>query len=362
MLSGSRLNEELVRRYGRWLNTLQYSDGVQQRYSRWAGEFCKSLGNRAVGQTSDWDIRDFLSDQPRKKYNHHTVYDQLVALRNFYQFLSLGGIATTMPLRTVRIRAPRQDPPVVASPGAILRLIAAAKKPRELAAIEVLYATGCRVTELARVKDEDIDFESRKIRVHGKLGKSRYVVFGNHAARAIKTHLAGRSSGYLFRPEHPQNGSVYKCSRTNTWLGEVSVYTHTAPPVRKRIVMRLGCRSEMSLGEAWSMFKKRTRRLDTTYPLIPRPMAPNSIRTILYQVALRAGIRAIPPKEFRHCCGTHMLDGGADIREIQELLGHACLTTTQVYTHVGRKKLLEIFDLCHPRGNHYAETTPKNSK
>jgi site-specific recombinase XerD len=269
----------------------------------------------------------------------------------FFDFLSLGGIISQVPLRLVRVKAPRQDPPRVASPDQVLRLISAAKNPRELAIIEVLYATGVRVTELARIKVEDIDFVSRKIRVDGKFGKTRYVVFGTHAAQAISALLCGRNSGYLFRPEHLQKGSVYKCSRSNVWVGEMSVYARTSPPVRRRIVMRLGCRSEVSFAEAWSIFKKRVRRLDTTYPLTPRPMAPKTFRTTLYQVALRAGIRTIPPKEFRHCCATHLLDGGADIREIQELLGHACLTATQLYTHVSRRRLLEVFDRCHPRGN-----------
>lgn len=362
MLSGSQLNREFVRRYGRWLNMLQYSDNVQQEYSRLAGEFCASLGNRAVDQITEWDIRDFLGDQLRKKYSHKSIYNQLIILRNFYEFLSLGHIATTVPLRTVRIRSPRHDPPVVASPGAIEKLISAAKKPRELAAIEILYATGCRLGELTRMKIEDIDFASRKIRVDGKFRKFRYVVFGMHAAQAIKAHLAGRTSGYLFRPEHVQNGSVYKCSHSNSWIGEVSLYTHTTPRVRKRLVTRLGRRSEISFGEAWSIFKKRIRRLDIISPVIPRPVASNTIRKLLYRVALRAGIRPIPPKEFRHCFATHMLDGGADIREIQELLGHASLTTTQLYTHVGRRKLLEIFDRCHPRGNGHAENSSKNGK
>src|SRR5215469_2128822 len=361
MLTVSRSNQELVRRYQRWLDDLEYSDSIQQKYSKSASEFCNSLGRRTVQQTTDWDIRDFLASQFRKNHKQCTVYNQLSALRNFYDFLSLGGVTTAMPLWTVRMRAPHRDPPVVASPLAIRQLIAAAKTSRELAAIEVLYATGCRVSELVRIKVEDIDFDCRKIRIDGKFGRSRYVVFGAHAARAMKIHLAGRTAGYLFRPEHPQKGSVYKCTHTNVWIGEISVYTGTSPPVRKRIVMRLGSRSEMSFGEAWSKFKNRTRRLDTTYPLTPRPVTTDLIRRMLYQVALRAGKRRIPPKEFRHCCATHMLDGGADIREIQDLLGHKCLNATQLYTHVGRKRLLQIFDHCHPRGNdRYASTAPKH--
>ena len=363
MLSAQKLNQELVRRYGSWLSILQYTYGVQRRYSRLAEEFCKSIGNRPLEQACDWDIREFLTRRFRRNRNYGAVYQELVTLRNFYEFLNLGGYATTIPLRTVRVPTHKRDPPIVASPGLVHRLIAAAKTPRELAAIEVLYATGVRVTELARMKAQDIDFESRTIRVDGKYCKARYVVFGTEAARAIKALLAGRSSGYLFRTEHPQKGSVYKKFGRDVWVGEVSVYTGISPPVRKRIVLGLGRRSDVSLAEAWLKFKRRIKRLRTTYPLTPRPMSTYAFRRILYRVALRAGIRRIPPKEFRHCCATHLLDGGADIREIQELLGHACLTTTQRYTHVARKRLLEVFDRCHPRGDeHHAEVASRSSE
>lgn len=340
--------------YRRWLIELRYSRHVIQRYPRLAGEFCESLAKRAVENATEWDIRRFLFRRSKGRYEGK-IYDDLTALRNFFDFLSLGGIITAISIRTVRIRAPRQDPPLVAGPGMISRLIAAARNARELAVIELLYATGCRIGELARIKVEDIDFDSRKIRVDAKFGKARYVVFGAHAERAVRQLLRGRTSGYLFRPERVQKGSVYKSTSKGNWVGEVSIYTRTLPPRRKRVVMMLGHRENVSFGQAWSIFKRKMRRLDVTCPARPRPMATRTIRMILYQVAIRAGIRRITPHEFRHCCATHLLDGGADIREIQELLGHACLTTTQLYTHVSRERLLQIFDRCHPRGNHYVQ-------
>lgn len=359
MSSKASLNQSLVYQYRRWLDELGYSDGIKVRYPRVASEFCDSLANRAVEKAIEWDVRRFLFRQ-FKRHCNRKIYEDLVALRNFFEFLNLGGLTTAISIRTVRIRAPRQDPPIVANPDMISVLIAAAKSTRELAVIELLYATGCRVGELARIKVEDIDFESRKIRVEAKFGKSRYVVFGTQARTAVKKYLKGRTSGYLFRPEHVQKGSVYKSTSNGNWVGEVSVYTRTLPPLRKRIVMMLGSRENVSFGQAWAVFKRRVRRLDVTYPLKPRPMASNTIRRILYQVALRAGLRRIAPHEFRHCCATHLLDGGADIREVQELLGHACLTTTQLYTHVGRKKLLQIFDRCHPRGDRHAQESGKS--
>lgn len=358
--SARSLNHEFVRRYWLWLSILQYSNGVKQKYTKIAGEFCDLLGDRSVEKSTGWDVRRFLTLGCKKGHQHATAYRTLAAIRNFFDFLSLGGITAGIPVRMVRIKAPHRDPPVVASPATILRLIAAAKEPRERALVELLYATGCRASELVQIKAEDIDLESRKIQLNGKFGKSRYVVFGADARRAVRECLGGRTSGYLFRSAKIQKGSVYKRYSNNTWVGEVSVYTRTSPPERQRIVMKLGSQSEMSLAEAWSKFKKRIRGLTITRPMISRPMALNSIRAILYRLALRAGTRQIPPKEFRHCFATHMLDGGADIREIQELLGHACLTATQLYTHVSRQRLLEVFDRCHPRGNRcHAKSTSR---
>lgn len=353
MVSGSNLNREFVRRYALWLAALRYSTDTKRRYSRIAGEFCDLLGRRKVDRSTNWDIRRFLILKSRGGRRYPSLYDTLTALRSFFEFLSLGGISSVIPLRNVRIRAPRRDVPAVSSANKILRLIKAAREPREVALVELLYATGCRNKELANIKVEDIDFESRTILVSGKLSKSRYVVFGDLAYRAIKTYLAGRRFGYLFQPGRCQKGSVYKSSDGDTWVGEVSVYTPDRSPARRRIVIPLGRPSKMSLGQAWRTFKKHMDWLPTIRPLAPRPMATHTIRRILYRLALRAGMERITPREVRHCFATHLLDGGADTCEIQELLGHSSLKSTQIYIHVGRKKLLEVFDRCHPRGNHY---------
>lgn len=355
MLAGSKLNGEYLRAYSRWLNALEYSEHAQHFYTKTAEQFCDLLGNREVDNATHWDVRHFLIRKIEQNQHYRVPYEALTALHNFFEFLQLGGVTASIPTHPVRVRTPQTRLPLVASPGLISRLIAVAKEPRERVLIEVLYATGCRISEVARIKVEDIDFESRKIRIDGKYNKSRYVVFGTNASRAMRTYLAGRNSGYLFRWKWEQKGSVYKASSGNRWIGEVSIYTsrRASLPRRKRLTMRLGCRSEVSFDQAWSIFKKRISGLDLGYPVQLRPMATRSLRMIVYQLALRAGIRRITPKEFRHCCATHLLDGGADIREIQELLGHSCLTSTQIYTHIGRKRLLQVFDRCHPRGNHY---------
>jgi site-specific recombinase XerD len=362
MASGAHLNREYVARYRRWLDATHYSGGVIQRYSRIAQEFCDLLRNRKVERSTDWDVRRFLILKSRKCCGYSTVYDTFIALRSFFEFLSLGGITSVIRLRNIRLRAPNRNPPVVPSAAKVLRFIQAAKEPRDRAIVELLYASGCRIKELVDIKVDDIDFDSRKILVTGKFAKSRYVVFGHHAQRAMKMYLGARRSGYLFQPTTRQKGSVYKCSKTDTWVGEVAIYLSHCPAVRKRVVFRLGRRTEISLGQARRMLKNKMRWLPMDRPISPHPMATNTIRGFLDKLAFRAGVDRITPREFRHCFATHMLEGGADTRQIQELLGHACLTATQIYTHVARKKLLQVFDHCHPRGNRYgAERIPKEA-
>ncbi|MHB8525749.1 MAG: tyrosine-type recombinase/integrase [Candidatus Acidiferrales bacterium] len=353
MLSGSALNYELVERYKLWLATLDYSASVQGSYPRLSRGFCESLGEREVIHATPWDVRRFLVHELKRGRKYYAVYELLVVLRSFFDFLDLGGITTEIPLKSVRIRPPQLVPPHVISPRAIQRLVSAAQNSRDAAIVELLYATGCRSSELVGIKFGDIDFESRKIRVTGKNNKVRYVVFGTRAASAVMAYLDGRNSGYLFQSTLLQRGSIYCCSRTRTWIGDVTVFNNSRSRIRSRKVIRLGRKSEMTISEAWVLFKERTRNFNVVRPAKAGPLDRNTIRVILNKLAIRVGIKRISPRTIRHCFATHMLDGGADIREIQELLGHVNLTSTQIYTHVSRKKLLETFDRCHPTGNAY---------
>jgi site-specific recombinase XerD len=353
MLSGSALNYELVERYKLWLSSLYYSDSVQGRYPRLSRGFCESLGEKEVIHATPWDVRRFLVHESRRGRKYYAVYELLVVLRSFFDFLDLGGITTEIPLKSVRIRPPQLVPPHVVSPRAIQRLVSAARNSRDAAIVELLYATGCRSSELVGIKFEDVDFELRKIRVTGKNNKVRYVVFGTRAASAVTTYLDGRKSGYLFQSALRQRGSVYCCSRTRTWVGDVAVFNNSRPRTRHRRVLRLGPKSEMTFGEAWALFKQRTRNFNIVRPAKAGPLERGTVRIILNKLAVRVGIKRISPRTLRHCFATHMLDGGADIREIQELLGHVNLTSTQIYTHVSREQLLKTFDRCHPAGNAY---------
>jgi integrase/recombinase XerD len=350
MLSGAKLNNELIARYKRWLCELDYSPHVQNAYPDVVKRFCDSIDGKRVLQTTPWDVRKFLIHESRRKVTYPRIRQLFGILQNFSQFLKLGGIKGRIPLDSVRMRpvGPRK-PPVVVSPTTILRLVAAARRDRDRALVELLYATGCRPIELVRAKVKDLDLESRKMRVTGKNDKVRYMVFGDKAAAAIKAYLHGRTAGYLFQSTWLHKGCIYSSSRRGTWIGEIEVFDEDHRRGKRRAIT-LGLRKKITLGMARVRFEKWKRRLRVSNPKVA-PLKTNTIRHILNLLALRAGIKKIAPRTIRHCFATHLLDGGADTRDIQELLGHRYLTSTQIYTHVSRRRLSETFDRCHPRGN-----------
>jgi integrase/recombinase XerC len=162
--------------------------------------------------------------------------------------------------------------------------------------LELMYATGIRVAELTTLNLADIDFRNQLIRVTGKRRKQRIVPFGDPAREAIKSYLEVRDN-FLF------NSPVSKRDDEAVFLN----YQGT------RITTR-------SVG-----------------------------RMVEKYIKICAGMHAISPHALRHSFATHLLDSGADLRDIQELLGHARLSTTQVYTHVSMEKLVEVYDKAHPK-------------
>jgi integrase/recombinase XerC len=161
-----------------------------------------------------------------------------------------------------------------------------AARARDVAILELLYATGLRVSELAGLDLEALDRERRTVRVLGKGRKERIVPYGEAAAQALAAYLGPRAGA---------GGPVF----TNARGG------------------RLGVRS---------------------------------VRAIVRRAAAAAGVsRRVTPHTLRHTFATHLLDAGADLRMIQELLGHSRLSTTQRYTHVGADQLMKVYDAAHPR-------------
>ena len=254
-----------------------------------------------VAQIDHLTIREWLatlhSDQKKKT----SIARKLAALRTFFQFLVREGVVESNPAKIVATPRKEKKLPKHLSIEDAIRFIetpdtATDFGKRDRAILELLYATGVRVSELVGLNLRDVDFKNKLLRVFGKRRKERIVPFGDPAAKALKDYLAVREKFLMNAP----------------------VTKRDAQPL---ILNYQGTRmSTRSVG-----------------------------RLIEKYIKLCAGIHDISPHALRHSFATHLLDSGADLRDIQELLGHARLSTTQIYTHVSMEKLIEVYDKAHPK-------------
>jgi integrase/recombinase XerC len=246
-------------------------------------------------------IREWLASLHSSHKKKTSVARKLAALRTFFQFLVREEIVDLNPARLVA--TPRLDKklPVHLSPEDAVRFIEtpdpnARLGKRDRAILELLYATGVRVSELTKLNLSDIDFTGKIIRVTGKRRKQRLVPFGDPALQAINDYL----------PEREQ------------------ILRRTAPSER----------DDQALVLNYQGTRITTRSVG---------------RMVDKYIHICAGIHDISPHSLRHSFATHLLDSGADLRDIQELLGHARLSTTQIYTHVSMEKLIAVYDQAHPK-------------
>ncbi len=251
------------------------------------------------------DVRSFLAGLHARR-RAATLGRKLAALRGFFRFLVREGRCALDP--TAGISAPRAEKRLP-NPLGVDDCVALAECPprpgadsgeirelRDCALVELLYGAGLRVGELASLDVRDLDLHRGDVRVSGKGGKERIVPLPGAAREALAAYLEQRSvAGLLAEP------------------------LFTALRVRRDGPRRLGARD---------------------------------VRRILKARARRAGVAdRVHPHRLRHSYATHLLDMGADLREIQELLGHASLSTTEKYTAVSAERLFEVYDRAHPRAH-----------
>lgn len=255
----------------------------------------------ALEQIDHLTIREWLASLHSAQKSKSSIARKLAALRTFFQFLVREGLLELNPAKLVS--TPRQEKklPNHLSVEEAVRFIETPDTDSDLgkrdrAILELMYATGVRVAELTTMNLGDIDFRSQLIRVTGKRRKQRVVPFGDPAGDALRGYLKIREK-FLFNA-----------------------------PVSKR--------DEEALFLNYQGTRITTRSVG---------------RMVDKYIRLCAGIHNISPHALRHSFATHLLDSGADLRDIQELLGHARLSTTQVYTHVSMEKLIEVYDKAHPK-------------
>ena len=267
-----------------------------------AGEFLNRPPNEVKPKDVDaLAVRSFLAALSRAEVGRRSQGRALSAVRGMLRFACREGLREDNPAAGVRMPKFSRPLPRHLRPGEIEALLEAPQgdEPlvrRDRALLELLYATGLRVGELVSLDWDDLDLSGRVLRVMGKGGKERMVPFGRPAGEALRTWL--ESWGGVRRTERPEGPG-----------GEPVFVNHRGGRLTDRSVRRL-------------------------------------LDRYVEAAALAAGVH---PHTLRHTFATHLLEGGADLRAIQELLGHSSLATTQRYTHLEVERLLSVYREGHPR-------------
>lgn len=266
--------------------------------------FLAGRGVEDVTASTEADVTAFLRSLREGGPDHvplgaSSAARTVVAVRGLHRFLVREGAGDRDPARDVRPPAPPRRLPKALSVDTVERLLdaaAAGEGPlpvRDRALLEVLYGTGARISEAVGLDRDDLDISSGAVRLRGKGGKERVVPVGTYALQAVEAYL-----------------------------------------VRARPVLAAAGRGTPAL-----LLNSRGGRLSR-----------QSAWTVLRTAAGRAGVRGtVSPHTLRHSFATHLIEGGADVRVVQELLGHASVTTTQVYTLVTVDRLREVYAASHPR-------------
>jgi site-specific recombinase XerD len=229
----------------------------------------------------------------------------------------------------------------------ILRLIAATRTPRERAIIEFAYASGLRVSELAKLRVEDVNFQARTVFVRqGKLGD--YIgLFGRKAARALTAYLSRRQTGPLFAREK-KHGGVWK-DRHHTWYGQWRETLVDGKRVMRTVRLgdyELSTKDRARLALAAFLRNKLPDNISAATPAL----SPRQVYRIIVNIAKRAGITGLHPHTLRHSMATHCLNRGMDIRFVQQLLGHTSVVGTQKYLHLALVDLKRVHAKLFGRG------------
>lgn len=274
-------------------NTLRAYRRDLSKYTRWLKS--KKISFDEVASS---DITNFMEYLRKRGLSAVTLKRNLAAVKVFHKFLVRDRFTDNLP--TVGLKTPKvpQRLPRVLSVEEVEKLLSkpVGKTPtvlRDKAMLELLYASGMRASELVALDLYDLDLETDYVRCFGKGSRERMVPFGSHARKALASYL-GKARPQLTQGKRRSTSALF----VNARGGRLS---------------RQSC---------WKILKR---------------------------YADLAGMKGVYPHVLRHSFATHLLEAGADLRFVQEMLGHASISTTQVYTHVSRRHLKEVYMEAHPR-------------
>lgn len=275
-----------------------YRNSIRHSLSRF-GAWCREQ-DKAPGDVSQDDLARYRHDLHADGLTDSSCRVAMVHLRIFFRYLTRTGVIAADPAALVHPGRVRMTIPDTLGEGAVRRLLESIDPEdipfgaRDRALLEMLYGSGLRVSELVHLRPEQVDWDEAFLRVTGKGSKTRYVPLGGVAAQALQLYM--RKARSILLGEHRPCPYLF-LSRLGTGL------------TRERI------------------------------------------RQIIKRRAAMAGLSEnVYPHILRHSFATHLLENGADLRVIQDMLGHADLSTTQIYTHVNQRQLISLHQRFHPRG------------
>jgi integrase/recombinase XerD len=277
----------------------QAPENTLKSYGRDMRRFVEWLNGRSPAKLSVRDLSDYLGWLGEKGLAPATIHRQLASLRVYFRFLQLEGVIASS--QADLLSAPKlwQILPAVLTAEQVERLLHAPTAAqryfrRDRAILELLYATGCRASEVAGLMLRDVNLQERTCRVLGKGNKQRIVLLGARAVAAIETYLEG---------DRPKLAARGKPAAGNLFL------SRSGKPFRREAI--------------WELVDFHVKAIG-----LPEGVSPHTLR---------------------HSFATHLLSGGADLRQVQEMLGHSSIATTQIYTHVDSTRLKKVHSAFHPR-------------
>jgi integrase/recombinase XerD len=273
-------------------NTIAAYRRDMQRFTTW-------LKGRDLADLRVNELSDYVATLHQAELAPSSIARNIVAIRTFFKFLQLEGLIRENPAELIATQKMWERIPSVLTTRQVDEFLNSPKKTdsyclRDRALLEVLYATGCRASEVCTLRIRDMSLAERHIRCQGKGGKQRLVPIGSKAISAIHTYCEALRGQLAARNAHPPEELFL--SRSGRALDRIQLWR-----LVKRYAKRVGISEEVS------------------------------------------------PHSLRHSFATHLLAGGADLRLVQEMLGHASIQTTQIYTHVEHSRLKKVHNQFHPR-------------
>ena len=257
-----------------------------------------NVHNKTFVQVETDDITEYLKEQKKKKISSRSLARAVAALRQFYRYLKEENKVTINPVEKVQTPDVKKSLPDYLTLEEINELFSTIREDdpyelRDKAIFELLYSSGLRISEACNLLLADVDFENMFLTIRGKGGRERLVPFGEHSLSILRMYLE-RARDQILKERFSDYLFI---SKKGDFLNRKSV---------------------------WRLLKKYLSRTNIK--------------------------KVVTPHTFRHSFATHMIENNADLRSVQELLGHIDISTTQIYTHLASRTLKEVHKKFHPRG------------